>query len=55
MAKKEAAAKAVAQDQIRAKSKMSKAEKMLAKKQKAKEFAAGGKKGGAAKNAKRWN
>ena len=55
MAKKEAQAKAVAQDAIRAKSKMSKAEKMLAKKAKAKEFAAGGKKGGVAKNAKRWN
>jgi ATPase subunit of ABC transporter with duplicated ATPase domains len=55
MAKKEAQAKAVVQDAIRAKSKMSKAEKMLAKKAKAKEFAAGGKKGGVAKNAKRWN
>jgi hypothetical protein len=34
---------------------MSKAEKMLAKKAKAKEFAAGGKKGGVTKNAKRWS
>jgi ATPase subunit of ABC transporter with duplicated ATPase domains len=55
MAKKEAQAKEVSQDAIRAKSKMSKAEKMLAKKAKAKEFAAGGKKGGVTKNAKRWS
>jgi hypothetical protein len=56
MAKKEARAKEVAQSQIKAKSKLSKAEKMLAKKDKAKAFADGG--GGAkkaSKNAKRWS
>ena len=55
MAKKEAQAKEVTQDAIRAKSKMSKAEKMLSKKAKAKEFAAGGKKTASSKNAKRWS
>ena len=36
-------------------SKLQKTRKSKAKKAKAKEFAAGGKKGGVAKNAKRWN
>lgn len=43
------------QSSIKAKSKMSKAEKMREKKDKAKSFNGGGTKGKVAKNAKRWN
>jgi ATPase subunit of ABC transporter with duplicated ATPase domains len=55
MAAKAAADKADAQGRIKAKSKQSKAEKMLDKKAKAKAFAAGGGEKKVGKNAKRWN
>lgn len=45
----------ILQDSIKAKSKMSKAEKMREKKDKAKSFNGGGTKGKEGKNAKRWN
>jgi ATPase subunit of ABC transporter with duplicated ATPase domains len=54
MAAKAAKDKADAQSRIKAKSKQSKAEKLLEKKAKAKAFAAGGGEKKAAKNAKRW-
>ena len=43
------------QSSIKAKSKMSKAEKMREKKEKAKSFNGGGTKGKVTKNAHRWN
>jgi len=55
MAAKAAADKADAQGRIKAKSKQSKAEKMMDKKAKAKAFASGGGDKKASKNAKRWN